>query len=149
MLFFILMYASIIIYRVRLDYFTLFHRGSSSQSNSCHLTYISLFLTLVMWSWHLKSYLSMLGENRSNSAYLVQQNLISNTFNRFVLFSARSFISTTTKSSSIKRSFWWGKTIFCMFFVTEKFSWLVKMFSNEELWRNPFFTFKSRIQFYQ
>ena len=47
-------------------------------SSSYHLAYVYLLLIRVLWSRHLKSFLSMLGENRSYSAYLAHINLIGN-----------------------------------------------------------------------
>ena len=55
-------------------------------SSSYHLAYVYLFLIRVLWSRHLKSYLSMLGENRSYSAYLVHKKVISSNNYGLILF---------------------------------------------------------------
>ena len=41
-----------------------------------NVSYINLFLIWVLWSRHLKSYLSNMGENLYYFAFLVQQNLL-------------------------------------------------------------------------
>ena len=64
---------------VRVDYFPLFHWGSSLHVE--RLSPCPYFSTAYRdsWSRHLNSYLFILGENRFNPTYLVQQNLIDNT----------------------------------------------------------------------
>ena len=47
-------------------------------SSSYHLAYNYLSLVQIMWSRHLKSYPSILGENRPYSAYLMHKKWPSN-----------------------------------------------------------------------
>ena len=50
-------------------------------SSSYHLPYIYLLSIQVLWSLHLRSYLSNLGRNQEDPHYLVYLNLIGNTLN--------------------------------------------------------------------